>query len=90
MSILSAAPMPSSLHAEFEYYLAHQDELVRQYEGRVIAVKDRTVLGDYATEQEAIAETAKRHPIGTFLVQRVEKGTDAYTQTFYSRVRVGS
>lgn len=80
--------MSTPLHADFEYFLAHQDELVAKYEGRVVVIKDRVVLGDYPSEQAAIAETSKVHPIGSFLVQFVGRGEAAYTQTFFSRVRI--
>jgi hypothetical protein len=78
--------MDSPLIREFDYYLAHQDELVRQYNGRFIVIKDHAVLGSYDDQLQAITETAKNHEIGTFLVQKVEPGPGAYTQTFHSRV----
>lgn len=34
----------------------------------------------------AVSETKKAHELGTFLVQKVAPGTEAYTQTFHSRV----
>lgn len=79
-------PMEKPLEKEFEYYLAHQDELVKQYNGRVIVIKDQKVIGDYDTEFEAVEETSKTQKPGTFLVQKCEPGTDAYTATFHSRV----
>jgi hypothetical protein len=36
--------MDKRLVDAFEYYLAHQDEMVANYNGRVVAMKDRTVL----------------------------------------------
>ena len=72
---------------EFEYYLEHQDEMVEKYNGRVIAIKGHDVLGDYDDASEALAETRKSHELGTFLIQRVSPGSDAYTAIFHSRVR---
>ena len=78
--------MPESpLKREFDYYLAHQDELVKKYNGRFVVIKDQRVIGDYADQLTAIAETQKSHALGTFLVQKVEPGSEAYTQTFHSR-----
>jgi len=74
------------LEPEFRYYLAHQDELVRQYSGKVVVIKNQTLIGAFDSEAEAVHETAKSHELGTFLVQRCEPGTDAYTQVFHSRV----
>lgn len=81
--------MTSPLQKEFDYYLEHQDELVEKYLGRVVVIKDQHVIGDYSDEPEAVLETEKQgHKVGTFLVQKVEKGEGAYTQTFHSRVAV--
>ncbi len=77
----------AALQAEFEYYLAHQEELVKQYDGKVIVIKGHEVLGAYDSELEALTETRREHQMGTFLIQRVGPGTEAYTHTFHSRVR---
>lgn len=77
--------MASPLKAEFDYYLANQKELVKEHNGKFVVIKNREVIGVYADEPTAVAETAKLHALGTFLVQKVEPGTDAYTQTFHSR-----
>lgn len=74
------------LREEFQYYLDHQDEMVQKYDGKVIVIKGGTVLGAYDDELTAISETQKTHELGTFLVQRVSRGPNAYTQTFHSRV----
>jgi len=80
------AQQDTDLTEEFEFYLGHQDELVRQYAGRYIVIKGRTVLGDYASEADAIRETSRDHELGTFIVQKCEAGTEAHTQVFHSRV----
>ena len=76
----------SSLQKEFQYYLDHQDEMVEQYDGKFVVIKDEAVLAAYDDELGAITETQKSHRLGTFLVQFVSRGTSAYTQTFHSRV----
>jgi hypothetical protein len=70
----------------FDYYLAHQGELVEKYDGKFIAIKDDEVVGVYEDEAAALRETSKSFPLGTFLLQRVSPGDTAYSQTFYSRV----
>lgn len=82
--------MSSQLQDEFKFYLGNQDEMVEKYDGKVIVVKDGSILGSYDDELTAITETAKEHKLGTFLVQRVSKGDAAYTQTFHSRVAFSS
>jgi hypothetical protein len=87
--MVSNAVMPvNALRKEFDYYLAHQDELVAKYDGRVLVIKNESVIGDYASEPEAIAATSKIYPMGTFLVQRCTPGTDSYTGVYHSRFSV--
>ncbi len=78
--------MATDLESEFAYYLAHQDEMVEQYDGKFIVIKDGKVLGSYDDELTAVTETQKSHKLGTFLVQKVSPGADDYTQMFHSRV----
>jgi hypothetical protein len=78
--------MAYSLRDEFEYYLAHQSELVSEYNGKVIVMKDQNVIGVFDDEVAAVRETQKKFPLGSFLVQRVEPGEGSYSQTYHSRV----
>lgn len=78
--------MNSPLQKEFEYYLAHQSEMVEKYDGEFVVIKNCTVLGVYEDELTAATETQKEHKLGTFLIQKVTPGDAAYTQTFHSRV----
>ena len=82
------APMSNPLEKEFQFFLDHQDDLVKKYNGRFVVIKSGKVIGDYAEEVDAIRETAKDHELGTFLVQKCEPGRESYTQTFHSRVAV--
>jgi hypothetical protein len=82
--------MAKRLEKEFQYYLDNQAELVKKYKGKFIVIKNSTVLGAFDTELEAIKETTKKHPLGTFLVQRCEAGSEGYTQTYHSRAVFGS
>jgi hypothetical protein len=74
------------LQKEFEYYRAHQDELVKKYNGKFVVIKGAEVLGAYGTPRQAVEETQKNHDLGTFLVQKCTPGDKDYTATFHSRV----
>jgi hypothetical protein len=76
----------SPLSAELDYYIKHQDELVAKYRGKFLVIKNGSVIGMYNSDLEAVTETSKKEPLGTFLVQKAEPGKDNYTQTFHSRV----
>jgi hypothetical protein len=78
--------MAKLLEKEFQYYLDHQEELVKKYNKKFIVIKGGKVLGSYNSDLEAIQETTKEHKLGTFLVQKCEPGQNSYTQSYHSRV----
>ncbi len=78
----------TGLQKEFDFYLENQEALVEKYNGKVIVVKDGKVLGSYDSHYEAIVETQKVYELGTFLVQLVTPGKDAYTATLLHSRRV--
>jgi len=78
--------MAKPLEREFEYYLKHQNDLVKKYSGKFVVIQNEEVIGVYDDELKAVTETSKNHELGTFLVQRCEPGKENYTQTFHSRV----
>jgi hypothetical protein len=84
--LTGGSKMPSILEKEFEFYLENQTELVKKYQGKFLVIKDRTVIGAFDTEIEAIESASSQHELGTFLVQICEPGPESYTQTFHSRV----
>lgn len=75
----------SSLEKEFQFYLDNQDNLVKQYNGKFIVIKNCEVIGVYDSEVEAIEKSALTNELGTFLVQKCDPGTESYSQTFHSR-----
>jgi outer membrane lipoprotein-sorting protein len=76
----------SSLEKEFQFYLKNQSELIKQYNGKYIVIKDGKIIGAYDSEVEAVLKTSVNHELGTFLVQKCEPGKESYTQTYHSRV----
>lgn len=76
----------SSLNKELEYYIENQNELVKNYNGKYIVIKDQKVIGVYDTEIEAYFTTKKEFELGTFLIQHCTPGKESYTQSFNSRV----
>lgn len=74
------------LSNEFNYYLSHQDELVKKYNGKYIVIIGEDVIGIYDSDVEALRETEKSHELGTFLIQKCTPGKEDYTQIFHSRV----
>lgn len=74
------------LKEEFEYYLANQEEFVKQYKGKFLVIKDKNIVGVYNSEIEAYTDSVQKYELGTFLIQECQPGSENYTQTFRSRV----
>lgn len=53
---------------EYLWFEAHEAELLRQYFGRYIVIKDEQVIGDYGTRKLARQQTLKNHKPGTFII----------------------
>lgn len=77
-----------ALEKELTYFKEHQDELVQEYLGRFIVIKNQEVIGDYDSELEALEETQKEHETGTFLIQHCLPGEDVYSETYHSRMLI--
>lgn len=74
-----------SLDRSFEFYLENQADLVEQYNGKFIVIKDAKVVGVFDDEITAVTESEEKFPQGSFLVQHVTHGKDEYTEIFHSR-----
>ena len=74
------------LEIEFKYYLDNQDELVKEYNGKVIVIVGKEVVGVYSDKMEAYVNSIKKHETGTFLLMLCSPGDDSYTFTQRSRI----
>ncbi|MFH1319599.1 MAG: DUF5678 domain-containing protein [Bacteroidota bacterium] len=73
------------LEKEFKYYLDHQEELVKKYNGKFLVIIGEEVVGDHDSFEDALAESQHKYKLGTFLIQQCLPGEDSYTQTFHTR-----
>ena len=69
---------------ELNFFIEHQDDLVRQYRGKILVLKGHEVVGVYRDLPEAYFEAQREHELGTFMLQPCEPGPDAYTTTIVS------
>ncbi len=53
---------------EYLWFEEHEAELLRQYFGRYIVIKDEQVIGDYGSRKLARQQTLKHHQPGTFII----------------------
>ena len=58
------------LRDEFEHYLTNQAKFAEKYEGKVLVIKNKTIVGVYDNESEAIRESSQNYELGSFLIQR--------------------
>jgi len=72
------------LEKEFQYFIDHQDELVKKYNGRVLVIYGEKVVADFEDIGKAYEYAAKNLPAGQYQLQECLPGVDAYTQHFYS------
>ena len=59
------------LKKELAYYKEHRDELLRQYEGKFVLIKEDKLLGVFDTDAAAYEEGIKRLGNTTFLIKAV-------------------
>jgi hypothetical protein len=69
------------LHDELQYFIDHQEELLKRYSGKVLVIKGQKVVGAYDTQLEAYIRAQQDHELGTFLIQPCRPGPEAYTVT---------
>lgn len=69
------------LEDELDFFIANQVELVKQYDGKILVIKNKAVIGVYDNVLEAYLEAQKENELGTFMIQPCAKGPDAYTVT---------
>jgi hypothetical protein len=70
---------------ELNFFIENQEELVKQYRGKVLVLIGKNVVGAFGDLKEAYKEAVKNYELGTFMLQRCEPGPDAYTVTISSR-----
>lgn len=74
-----------SLEKELQFFKKNQTDLLKEYEGKFLVIKDEKVVGVHDTEIEAYTEAQKKFELGTFLIQQCLPGNDSFSQTYHSR-----
>jgi hypothetical protein len=71
---------------DFEYFLENTDKFYKKYGHKYLAVKNKDILGVYDTFNEALENTLKTEPLGTFLIQECLESRDKAVQYFQGNV----
>ena len=61
------------LETERIFFDKHRDDLLRQYPGKFVVIKEKRLLGSYDTIQDALAAGAREFGMVSFLVQRTDE-----------------
>jgi hypothetical protein len=69
---------------ELDYFKANQSDLVRQYQGKILVIKGKQIVGAYDRTIDAYNEAIKQFKPGSFMIQPCEPGPEAYTVTISS------
>lgn len=74
------------LEREFDYYLAHQKELLSKYLNKYLVIKEEGVVDAFDTKEEAYDFATSKFELGTFLIQQCLPGDLGHSQIFHSQV----
>ncbi len=64
---------------DFDYFVENYKDFYQKYGHKYIAIKNKTVIGVFDTESQAIEEISKKYPLGTFIVQECNGDESGYT-----------
>ncbi|MBQ2112784.1 MAG: hypothetical protein II194_06135 [Bacteroidales bacterium] len=68
----------------FKYYLEHQEELVKEYDGKYLIITSDGVVGAYETLNEGYEMALKTYGKGNFMLQLCSEGEKDYSQRFFT------
>lgn len=76
--------VPDPLRKNLEWYIANQQSLSAEHNGKVLLIVDQKLIGAYNTMGEAYTRAMKDYQPGTFTLQPCSPDPDSYTLTVYS------
>ena len=66
----------------FNYYLEHQEGLVKEYDGKYLIITSEGVIGAYDSLNEGYEAALKTYGKGNFMLQLCSEGEKDYSQRF--------
>jgi len=54
----------------YAYFKEHLEDLIEQYSGKQVVIKDESIIGVYDTFKEAYDEAIKTEELGSFIIQQ--------------------
>ena len=71
---------------DYDFFLKNLHSLYERYGPVFVAIKDEKILGIYPSLELAVEETAKKHALGTFIVQRCVENPDSLVAHFAGNI----
>ena len=71
----------NDMHKNFDFYVEHQSELTKKYNGEYIIIVNQEVVGNFENLEKAFEFANKKYRPGEFLLHQVGEGLDNYTTT---------
>ena len=75
---------------DYRWFLEKYKQLFEKYGVTYLAIKEQKVLGSYSSYAEALEETEKNEPIGSFIVQYCNGNETGYTNYIASMFVMGA
>jgi hypothetical protein len=72
---------------DFDYFFQNTEQFYKEYGPKYLAIKNQSIIGIYDTFNEALNETLKKEPLGTFLIQKCLENRNDSIYHFQSNVR---
>lgn len=76
--------VPDSLKQNLDWYIAHQEELSKTYNGKILLIVDQKLIQAFDSMEDAYRTASEEYEPGTFTLQPCSPGADSYTLTLYS------
>lgn len=73
---------------EQNYFDTHKVELRKKYPGKRVVISGDEIKGIFDSDVEALTESLKTMPPGSFMIKFITDNDDEYVQRFSSRVYV--
>lgn len=73
---------------DFDYFIANYQDLYQQYGHKFLAIRNRSVIGDYSSIPDAINDLSKLYPPGKYIIQECTGSETAYKTTIM-RLMIG-
>ena len=72
------------IEALSNYYLEHQVELVKEYDGKYLIITSEGVVGAYDSLNEGYEVALQTYGKGNFMLQLCSEGEKDYSQRFFT------